>query len=105
MDKKVQTSIVRIQYVQESRTRSTWGHPSGLRRFVIGAERQPSGDTLAETRLSFSTLDPLKASLCQRAIPSAARPGQLLLVKHRKTAFFDDELLHVELATTAEVRS
>jgi len=94
---KVETSLVRIQYVQESRTRATWGNPHGLRRFVIGAERQPSGDTLAETRLSFSTLDPLKASLCQRAIPSAARAGLVLRVKHQKTRYFDDELLHVEM--------
>lgn len=94
---KLHTAIVTIQYVQESRTRGNWQSPSGLRRFVIGAEREPTGNTLEETRLSFSTLDPWKASLCQQA-----REKHLTLrVKYQLTRYFDANLLHVELAKDA----
>jgi hypothetical protein len=103
---KIETSLVRITYVQESRTRSTWGHPDGLRRLVIGAEREPTGDTLAETRLSFSLLlnttrRELYASLCAQAWKMSFP----VVVKHRKTRFFDDELLHVEMVKKNEQAS
>ncbi len=89
---KLHVDIVTIQYVNESRTRGSWGHPDGLRRFVIGAEKT-TGQSLSETRLSFSTLDPWKASLCQRA-----RDEHLMLrVKYQMTRYFDANLLHVEL--------
>ncbi len=90
---KLHVDTVTIQYVNESRTRGTWGHPDGLRRFVIGAEKT-TGQSLSETRLSFSTLDPFKASLCQRA-----RDQHLTVrVKYQLTRYFDANLLQVELA-------
>lgn len=90
---KLHTATVTIQYVDESRTRGTWHSPSGLRRFVIGAEKT-DGEGF-EKRVSFTTLDPWKASLCQRA-----RDQHLTLsVKYQLTRFFDANLLHVELAT------
>lgn len=90
---KLHTATVTIQYVEESRTRATWNRPDGLRRFVIGASKVPEGETLGETRLSFTTLDPWKASLCQQA-----RDKHLtLFVKYQLTRFFDANLLHVEM--------
>ncbi len=91
---KLHTAVVTISYVQESRTKGTWVRPDGLRRFVIGADRVDiAGDTLAETRLSFTTLDPWKASLCQQARENGFR----LHVKYRMTRYFDADLLFVEM--------
>ncbi len=91
---KLHVATVTIAYVQESKTRGTWSHPGGLRRFVIGANRtDAAGDSLAEMRLSFSTLDPFKATLCLQA----REKGLQLRVKYQLTRFFDANLLHVEL--------
>lgn len=88
-------AIVRIAYVDESRTRGTWHNPHGRRRFVIGAEKT-EGEGLTR-HISFSTLDPWKASLCQQArdkhFPVA--------VKYRGTRYFDCDLLWVGLVEPA----
>ena len=64
-----------------------------MRRFVIGAERT-TGTSLGERLISFTTLDPWAASLCQQA-----RDKKLTLrVKYQLTRWFDANLLHVELA-------
>jgi len=84
-----QSAIVTIQYVSESRTRSTWGHPEGRRRFVIGAEKT-TGEGF-DKRLSFTTLDPWKASLCLQARDQKFP----LAVKYRDTRYFDADLLWV----------
>lgn len=79
-----ESAVVTISYVQESPTRQ------GLRRFLIGAERE--GVTLAERYLSFTTLDPLKASRCDRARIG----GEKLFVRYRDTGYFDYDLLFVD---------
>jgi hypothetical protein len=89
---KLHTATVTIKYVQESRTRGTWQHPDGRRRFVIGAEKT-TGDSLGERLLGLSTLDPWRASLCLQAKDKGLR----LFVKYRMTRFFDAELLHCEV--------
>ena len=78
-----------IQYVSESRTKSTWGHPEGRRRFVIGAEKT-TGEGF-DKRVSFTTLDPWKASLCIQARDQHLK----LAVKYRDTLYFDADLLWV----------
>lgn len=93
---KLHTATITIQYVEESRTRGNWARPDGLRRFVIGAEKT-TGESLGERLISFTTLDPWKASLCQQA-----RDKHLtLFVKYQLTRFFDANLLHVELVKDA----
>ncbi len=90
---KLHTATVTITYVQQSRTRGTWARPDGLKRWVIGAENI-HGESLGERLIGLTTLDPLKASLCDRARQS----GQRLLIKYRRTKWFDSDLLYVELA-------
>lgn len=87
----IHAATIKVMYVKETVTKG------GLRRFEIGAERVPGGETLAERYLSFATLNQFKASLCLQA----RERGQLLAVKFRNTAWFDADLLAVELAKEA----
>src|SRR6185369_17791516 len=90
MNLKPQEAIVTITYVSESRTRGTWSHPDGRRRFAIGAEKI-TGDSLGERLLGLTTLDPWKASLCMRARDT----GRKLSIKFRDTRYFDQDLLWI----------
>lgn len=93
---QLHTAIVKISYVEERPSKG------GLRRFLIGAERTDTeGDTLAETRLGFSTLDPWKASLCSQARDK----GFPLHVKYRLTRYFDADLLFVEMVKPEPVHA
>lgn len=58
-----ETVVVKIQRVSEGRTRPDWKHPKGRRRFEIDAV--PVDDP--STAVWCSTLDPWRASLCDRA--------------------------------------
>ena len=89
-----QSAVVRISYVSESRTKSTWQFPEGKRRFVIGAVKT-TGESLGERNVSLTTLDPWKASLCIQA-----RDKQFpLQIKYRDTRYFDADLLWVGMVT------
>ncbi len=87
MDRAPYDDVVTIQYVSESRTKV-----QGLRRWVIGAERT-TGQSVGERLIGLTTLDPLKASLCIQARDKKFQ----VQIKHRKTAYFDDDLLWVGL--------
>lgn len=94
----IHEAVVAIRYVDESRTRGTWHNPLGKRRFVIGAEKQDGPDGLTR-HISFSTLDPWKASLC-----SQARDKRFLVaVKYRGTRYFDADLLWVGMVEPGTV--
>jgi hypothetical protein len=58
-----ETVLATIQRVTEGRTKPNWKHVNGQRRFEIDAVpvADPTGFVWC------STLDPLRASLCQRA--------------------------------------
>lgn len=79
-------SIVTVQYFEETITKG------GLRRFLFGVERT-TGESLLDRRIGLATLDPWKASLCKQALEQ----GLTLHIKHRKTRWFDDTLLFVEV--------
>lgn len=98
MDLKPYEAIVTITYVKESRTKGTWAHPDGRRRFVIGAEKV-DGNSLGERLIGLTTLDAWRASLCDQA----RQQGRKLKVIYRKTRFFDCDLLHVETVKTDQV--
>jgi len=97
---KFLSATVTITYVQESRTKGTWSHPDGRRRFVIGAEKT-TGDSLGERLIGLTTLDPWRASLCLDASPNGNHPGRKLFIKYKLTRWFDCELLHVETVKDA----
>lgn len=100
MNHAVQTAIVSIKYVSESRTKGTYQQPEGLRRFVIGAEKT-LGDSLGERLLGLTTVDQFKASLCRQACDQ----DFLVRIKYQDTRYFDKNLLYVELATDEQAVS
>lgn len=84
-----ETVLVRILKVTEQRTRPDWQHPQGRRRFAIDAARVAD----ASAPIWCSTLDPWKASLCQRFVQS---PTPLLITIRQVT-------LHGRFGSTAKV--
>lgn len=98
MNLKPQQATVWISYVSESRTKGTWNHPDGRRRFVIGAERT-TGESIGERLLGLTTLDPWMASLCIRARDKHVAVD----IKFKDTRYFDKDLLWVGLAKTEKI--
>lgn len=84
-----ETVLVTIHKVTPQRTRSDWQHPQGRKRWEIDAERV--GDPLQA--VWCSTLDVLKASLCDRA----RETGRQVLLTIRPVT------LHGRFGTTKKV--
>ncbi len=88
---KLHDAVVKVSYVVKNVTKG------GLPRFLIDAEKT-TGDSLGERLVSFSTLSQWKWTLCHEA----KEKGLLLHVKYRETAWFDCDLLFVEVAKDTE---